>query len=203
MPLLETSDLNVAVSSDDPDVRALNDALLRMARAILLRNDTTSPLVDLPIAQIRCLNAVAKEEGRKMLDLAQDMDIKLPALSQIVERLVQRGMVERRADPQDRRVARIHLTSSARSAISRMRALRENRLKSALEQLSGAEIEAALAALNKLAEASEQAQKQEGLHCNVASVPLDGADPMVEMLARRARTRRPAALAGLTKSVGA
>ena len=37
-------------------------------------------------------------------DLARHLEVSMPTVSGIVDRLVERGMVERRADPRDRRV---------------------------------------------------------------------------------------------------
>lgn len=169
-----------------PQLQTLNNALLRVARAVLLRNDASAPLADMPLAQIRCLNAVAKKEGRKMQDLANELDIKLPAMSQIVDRLVRRAMIERRADPRDRRVVRIHLTEEARQLLAQTQQVREQRLAQAVARLDTDIVDRLIDDLTQLAEVSETSDN----NSPVSLVSLDGTDPMVEMLARRARVHR-------------
>lgn len=137
-------------------LQGLSGALVRVANAVLLHPDTLSPLSDMPIAQLRCLNAVAGGEGRKMREVARELGMKLPALSQIVERLVQRAMLERRSDPRDRRVTRLHLTEQALPLLQATQEVRERYLAAALVQLEPEFVERLSADLLKLAEASER-----------------------------------------------
>lgn len=137
-------------------LQALNSALVRVVRAVLLHPDTLSPLSDMPIAQLRCLNAVARGEGRKMQEVASELGIKLPAMSQIVERLVQREMLERRNDPRDRRVTRLHLTENANTLLQATQKIRERYLAAAVAQLDTDVIERLSADLLLLADASEK-----------------------------------------------
>ncbi|MCY0094305.1 MarR family winged helix-turn-helix transcriptional regulator [Hoeflea ulvae] len=47
-------------------------------------------------------------------DLARDMMLSPPAMTNRIDRLVARGLVERRADPDDRRALRVALTAAGR-----------------------------------------------------------------------------------------
>jgi MarR family transcriptional regulator, transcriptional regulator for hemolysin len=195
MPLLEPSDLTHLENAATP-AEALNLALLRMTRALLFRTDDKTPLVDLPISQIRCLNAIANDEGRKMQEIAVKLDIKLPAMSQIVERLVQRQLVERRTDPTDRRVARLHLTPDAKQMIEETRALRLAHVEEAISRMEPEMIQRLIADIELLAIAGEEVHyertEQQG-EAAVTETPLEGHDPIVEMLAHRSRAPRRAA----------
>src|SRR5262245_26922130 len=96
----------------------LQHALHRVLKSLIFRGEPVPPLNEMPIAQLRCLHVIAYEEGQKMQEVAQKLELKLPAVSQIVERLVKRGMVERRPDPNDRRVVRLALTELARGILA-------------------------------------------------------------------------------------
>lgn len=160
---------------------ALQQALLRATRVLLFPEETG--LDGMPAAQARCLQEVARAEGRKMQELANDLQIKLPALSQIVDRLVRRGLMERRADPADRRVARLHLTAAARALLDEASRARSRRLEEVLERVEPDAAARLVADLTRLAEAGEALGE-------ASPESLDGPDPIADLVARRARVRR-------------
>ena len=49
-------------------------------------------------------------EGLKQSELAEMLDLQPITLTRLVDRLCANGMIERRADPNDRRAKRLHLT---------------------------------------------------------------------------------------------
>jgi DNA-binding MarR family transcriptional regulator len=165
-------------------LQALSGALLRAAGAILFRSEAETDLGGMPVAQLRCLHVVGQGEGRKMQELANELGIKLPALSQIVERLVRRALVERRADPLDRRVVRVHLTDAARVGLAQVRAVRERRLADAVRQLGPDTVPRLVADLNRLADIGEQVPG------HGEDVFVDASDPVLERLKRRPRSGR-------------
>src|SRR5260221_3513218 len=93
----------------------LQHALHRVLKALVFRGDPDSPMNEMPIYQLKCLYIVGETEGQKMQDIAHRMEIGLPAVSQIVDRLVRRGLFQRQPDPSDRRVVRVILTENART----------------------------------------------------------------------------------------
>lgn len=160
---------------------ALDNVLLRVTRNLVCLPESATALAEMPFAQVRCLQVVARLEGRKMHDLADALEIKLPAVSQIVERLVRRGLLERRSDPRDRRVSRIWLTRSARQLLDEAQGARQRRLATALERLGPEAATRLREDLERLAEATDA----------LGAAGLDTADPMADLMARRARRRRP------------
>lgn len=64
-------------------------------------------------AQYRVLMSLAHREGSTQSDLAERLDVERITLCRMVDRLAEAGMVERRADPNDRRVWRLYLTENA------------------------------------------------------------------------------------------
>lgn len=137
----------------------VESALFRVLKGLVFRDDPGAEFGDLPLSQLRCLHIIAEHEGQKMNELSHRMEVKLPAASQIVGRLAKRGLVERTADPDDRRVVRLELTAEARARMDRLKQRREARLQSALQRLSAGEIEAVVGGLSLLASAAEHLLK--------------------------------------------
>ena len=60
------------------------------------------------------LTALWRRDGLSIGDIADYYRVKSPAASRIVDRMADRGLVERRPDPRDRRASRVYLTDKAR-----------------------------------------------------------------------------------------
>ncbi len=73
-------------------------------------------------AQWAVLLRLERREGLKQSDLAEDLDIQPITLTRLVDRLCDSGLIERRADPNDRRAKRLHLTPAARPLLERISA---------------------------------------------------------------------------------
>lgn len=71
---------------------------------------------DLTLAQITILYLLASGPER-ISDIAQAQGMARPNASNMVERLVRKGLVERVSDPNDRRVALANLTAKGRDAV--------------------------------------------------------------------------------------
>ncbi len=69
---------------------------------------------DLSLAQWIILSALWRQDGLLISEIAAYYRVKTPAASRIVDRMIGRGLVERRPDPNDRRAARVYLTRKAR-----------------------------------------------------------------------------------------
>lgn len=135
-------------------------ALQRVMRSLVFRMPPPADLNELPISQLKCLFIVGENEGLRLHDVAEKMETKLPAASQIVDRLVRRGLFERRPDPVDRRAVQIYMTSSARQlrvcgTVRNMKAM-----ETACKQLSPDELQQVTEALNLLANGAESAEAE-------------------------------------------
>lgn len=71
-------------------------------------------------AQWAVLLRLERREGLKQSDLAEDLDIQPITLTRLVDRLCDNGLIERRADPNDRRAKRLYLTAAARPLLDRI-----------------------------------------------------------------------------------
>ncbi|HUB40915.1 MAG TPA: MarR family transcriptional regulator [Streptosporangiaceae bacterium] len=83
----------------------------------------------------------------RLTALAAAERVTQPAMTQLVGRLAEAGLVVRSADPEDGRVVQVQLTDEGRSYVARRRAYRADRLSSLFTQLSYAEQEALAAAV--------------------------------------------------------
>lgn len=140
---------------DDP--AALLESLTRVVRLVYFRAANRTEMLDLPIAQMRCLNALGEREGDRLVELAGRTSLTLPAASRTVEKLVQKGLVLRQPDPDDRRAVRLFLSETGSTMLDRLRAARLAHLTEAARGLSPQEMADLQRSLTLLADsASEQ-----------------------------------------------
>jgi MarR family transcriptional regulator, transcriptional regulator for hemolysin len=74
-------------------------------------------------AQWAVLARLERTEGLKQCELAETLELQPITLTRLIDRLCENGLIERRADPVDRRVKRLFLTPAARPALDRLSAL--------------------------------------------------------------------------------
>jgi DNA-binding MarR family transcriptional regulator len=77
--------------------------------------------VDLNPPLFRVLNLVAAAEGRSQQAIAAAIEIPPSRMVALVDELEQRGLVERRPDPEDRRVRALFLTAKGKRCLARGR----------------------------------------------------------------------------------
>lgn len=95
-------------------------ALMReVFRGISEQQDEALLHTELSMAQIKALLAISKDGDPSVGGVAKELKIGLSAASQIVERLVKAGLVERRAHPSDRRVIQCVLTPQGQVVVER------------------------------------------------------------------------------------
>jgi MarR family transcriptional regulator for hemolysin len=91
-------------------------------------------------AQWAVLAKVERTEGLKQTELAELMDLQPITLTRLIDRLCDNGLIERRADAEDRRVKRLHLTPAAAPVLKQLHALRSEITDAALQGFSAAEV---------------------------------------------------------------
>lgn len=107
-------------------------ALERLVR--LFRQVTTAG--DLSLTAAATLATLERTGPRRLTELAAQEGVTQPAMTQLVGRLHDAGLVERSADPADGRVVRVGLTDAGREALAARRASRADRLAELLARLS-------------------------------------------------------------------
>ena len=115
-----------------------------------------SPADGLSLTAAATLATLERSGPRRLTALAVQEGVTQPAMTQLVARLQDAGLVRREADPADGRVVQVRLTDQGRDTLARRRAVRAERLAGLLERLSLEEREAlsvALPAIDALANA--------------------------------------------------
>lgn len=104
-------------------------------------------------ALFRMLDALAAASGPlSVSELGEAIGVDQPRASRLVQQAVQRGLVQREADPEDARRTRIALTDDGRRIAKGMRGERRQVLSKALESFTDAEKAELARLLGKLAD---------------------------------------------------
>ncbi|GCE08237.1 MarR family winged helix-turn-helix transcriptional regulator [Dictyobacter aurantiacus] len=115
----------------------------------------------LSFTTLSVLHTLSRKGPMRLTALTATEQMSQPAITQIVRRLEQDGLVERRADPGDARAVLIQLTPRGAQIIDVRRDARVRQLNSLLDRLSKEERKAIAAAVPALAHAIELGRKAE------------------------------------------
>jgi MarR family transcriptional regulator for hemolysin len=103
-------------------------------------------------AQWKVLFRLERRPGLRQIELADMLDIEPITLSRIVDRLEEAGLVERVADPADRRAWRLHVTARARPLIEKLRAVADEMTADAFAGIDPKHIEITREVLGRVRE---------------------------------------------------
>ena len=115
-----------------------------------------SPADGLSPTAAATLATLERSGPRRLTALAVQGGVTQPAMTQLIARLEDTGLVRREADPADGRVVQVRLTDQGRDTLARRRAVRAERLAVILDRISPqdrAALAAALPAIDALASA--------------------------------------------------
>ena len=103
-------------------------------------------------AQWKLLFRLERNPGLRQIELADMLDIEPITLSRIVDRLEEAGLVERVADPADRRAWRLHVTRKAQPLIEKLRGIANEMTAHAFEGISPEHLKIAREVLGRVRE---------------------------------------------------
>jgi DNA-binding MarR family transcriptional regulator len=107
--------------------------------------------VELSRPHVGILFCVAKhKEGVSVKDLAAALNVTSGAISQFVDRLIEKGLVVREEDPNDGRVFRIKLTRSARSRFEAFKATYFKSITPLFDELTDRDLKKFVGLLRKI-----------------------------------------------------
>ncbi|HEY2563004.1 MAG TPA: MarR family transcriptional regulator [Acidimicrobiales bacterium] len=104
------------------------------------------------------LRTLVEEGSYRLTELAELSGVTQPGMTQLVQRLERAGVVERRSDPADGRVAMICATPAGREAVARLRSKRTEQLRVLLQGISEEDhrlIDAAIPAMTRLSTSTQ------------------------------------------------
>lgn len=102
------------------------------ARLLRRSFDERARTVGVTRPQWRVLALLKRFDGSTQVNLADMLDVEPITLGRMVDRLQDAGLVERRADPNDRRAWRLHLTEAGQQRSETLRPLASSLFKDAL-----------------------------------------------------------------------
>jgi DNA-binding MarR family transcriptional regulator len=133
---------------------ALAAALATDLEQILRLFRSLSPPSGLSMTAAATLASLERLGPQRLTLLAAREGVTQPAMTQLISRLEESGLVRREASPEDGRVVLVVITDEGRATLARRRAVRTERLTGIIAQLGPdhrAALESALPALDALA----------------------------------------------------
>lgn len=94
-----------------------------VSRLLRKRFDERARLIGVTRQQWRTLSVLKRHEGSHQGMLAELLEVEPITLGRMIDRLEEAGWVERRRDPDDRRMWRIHLTDAAQPILLQLKAI--------------------------------------------------------------------------------
>jgi len=136
-------------------------ARLRLAVARLQRIVRQQAMGGLNLAEGSCLAIIDRHGPMPLTDVASRENLSAPTITKIVVRLERQGLIERLADPTDRRVSLVAVSKQGAALLERLRSSRTAYLHRKLRELSAEDLHRLLAALPVLEElASEHGEER-------------------------------------------
>jgi DNA-binding MarR family transcriptional regulator len=108
----------------------------------------------LTMQQLRCLQAIdaSAVTGATTTRLADTMRVSVPTMSSMLDGLTSRSLVERRADPANRRRVPLHITPKGTALLDRYQAIMDDRHRAIVCELSDSEHELLIGAMTILSD---------------------------------------------------
>jgi DNA-binding MarR family transcriptional regulator len=138
--------VRVTHSTPDEVANAVLEIVPGVMRAIR-RQMRSGRAPGLSVPQFRILLFARRSPGCNLSAAAEHLGISLPAASQLVERLVRAGLLDRSVRPHERRHVELRVTPAGDAALAECDALTREWLKARFETLSGERRDAIVEAL--------------------------------------------------------
>jgi MarR family transcriptional regulator, transcriptional regulator for hemolysin len=131
----------------------LND----VARMLRTYADHKAGQLGITRAQWVLLARLERFEGLKQSELAEMLDLQPITVTRLLDRLSNNGLIERRADPTDRRAKRLFLTPAAKPLLEQLAELGEQLMTTALHGVERDSVERMIGQLATVKENLRQA----------------------------------------------
>jgi MarR family transcriptional regulator for hemolysin len=118
-----------------PIKREIANQIMDVARMLRTFADQRARQFGISRAQWGVLVRLDRSEGLKQTELAEILDLQPITLTRLLDRLAKNGLIERRADPNDRRANRLYLTPAARPLIAKLADLGHDMMETVLDGL--------------------------------------------------------------------
>ena len=184
------------------DPLPIGRALSRVMRAVIFGEPPSPELDILPLAQLRLLWTVFYASEATMKDFSERLGVSQSTVTQLADRLVKRGLIERRADPDDRRIVRLRVSPTGGQVLMDAKNREQQTLRSVWEALTPSEQTEVVHGLEILAQTAETIRAAQGRplpplpdHRDRSPLrrptePDAASQPVVDLMTRRVRGKR-------------
>jgi MarR family transcriptional regulator for hemolysin len=124
-----------------PVQREIAFTIMDVARMLKTYADQRARRFGISRAQWGVLVRLNRSEGLKQSELADILDLQPISLTRLLDRLAENGLIERRADPNDRRANRLFLTPAARPLLEQLAELGNDMMATVLDGLDAKTVE--------------------------------------------------------------
>jgi MarR family transcriptional regulator for hemolysin len=124
-----------------PVKREFAFTIMDVARLLKTYADQRARQFGISRAQWAVLVRIGRHEGLKQTELADILDLQPISLTRLLDRLAENGLIERRADPNDRRANRLYLKPAAKPLLDQLADLGADMMETVLDGISTASIE--------------------------------------------------------------
>jgi len=131
-----------------PPKREFAFTIMDVARLLKTYADQRARQFGISRAQWAVLMRIDRNEGLKQSELAEMLNLQPITLTRLLDRLADNGLIERRADPNDRRANRLYLKPAAKPLLGRLADLGADMMETVLEGISSTSIERMLKELS-------------------------------------------------------
>lgn len=177
---------------------AISFPLYRVVRALMFNAPPQPELEALPMAQLRLFWAVRYGEDATMKELSERLEVSQSTVTQLADRLVNRDLIERYIDPNDRRVVRLRLSTHGRRVFAATDRFRQETQRAVWDALGNEEQQQILHVLERLGQLAEETCATLGrplpplaplraASASEASSDASAAQPVVDLMTRRVR----------------
>ena len=139
------------------ELDAFADEAVRLTRSLMreyrLRDRDEVCCYDVTMLQYETIDALARVGEATMNEISGAMSLANSTMTRVVDQLVEKGLVERRADPEDRRVVRVALTAAGEEKVDEVRRCVRESQKAVLSTIKPGDRQTILWALRQLWEA--------------------------------------------------
>jgi MarR family transcriptional regulator for hemolysin len=124
-----------------PVKREFAFTIMDVARLLKTYADQRARQFGISRAQWAVLIRIDRHEGLKQTELADMLDLQPITLTRLLDRLSDNGLIERRADPNDRRANRLYLKPAAKPLLDRLADLGADMMETVLDGVSMTSVE--------------------------------------------------------------
>jgi MarR family transcriptional regulator for hemolysin len=115
--------------------------IMDVARMLRTYADQRARQFGISRAQWAVLIRIDRTQGLKQSELAEILDLQPITLTRLLDRLADSGLIERKADPNDRRANRLYLTPAARPMLEQLSVLGAGMMETVLDGLDPKTVE--------------------------------------------------------------